>query len=48
MEQHKDDDLTITQRCIDHNIIPDKNKCIYAKHELDFLGLEIKAGQIIL
>jgi len=31
IEQHKDDVLAVTQRCIDHEIILDKNKCIYAK-----------------
>jgi len=36
------------QRCIDHGIILGKNKCIYAEQEIEFLGLEIKAGQIIL
>ena len=38
----------VTQRCIDHGIILGKNKCIYAKQEIEFLGLEIKAGQISL
>ena len=47
-EQHKDDILAITQRCIDHGIILGKNKCIYAKQEMEFFGLEIKVGQIIL
>jgi len=46
--QHKDDVLTVTQRCIDHGIILGKNKCIYAKQKIQFLGLEIKVGQIIL
>jgi len=40
--------LTVTQRCIDHGIILGKNKCVYTKQEVEFLGLEIKAGQIIL
>ena len=47
-EQHKDDVLAVTQRCIDHGIILGKNKCIYAEKEIEFLGLEIKVGQIIL
>jgi len=47
-EQHKNDVLAVTQRCIDHGIILRKNKCIYAEQEIEFLGLEIKAGQIIL
>ena len=37
-----------TQRCFDHGIILGKNKCIYAKQEIEFLGLETKVGQIIL
>jgi len=48
IEQHKDDVLAVTQRCIDYGIILDKNKCIYAEQEIEFLGLEIKVGQIIL
>jgi len=48
IEQHKDDVLAVTQRCIDHGIILGKNKWIYAEHEIKFLGLEIKVGQIIL
>ena len=48
IEQHKDDVLAVTQRCIGHGIILGKNKCIYAKQEIEFLGLEIKVGQIIL
>jgi len=48
IEQRKDDVLAITQKCIDHRIILDKNKCIYAGQEIEFLGLEIKVGQIIL
>ena len=48
IEQHKDDVLAITQRCIDHGIILGKNKCIYDEQEIEFLGLAIKAGQIIL
>jgi len=48
IEQHKNDVLTVIQRCIDHGIILEKNKCIYAEQEIEFLGLEIKAGQIIL
>ena len=48
IEQHKNDVLTVTQRCIDYSIILEKNKCVYAKQEIEFLGLEIKARQIIL
>ena len=48
IEQHKDDVLAVTQRCIDHGIILGKNKCIYAERDIKFLGLEINAGQIIL
>jgi len=48
IEQHKDDVLAVTQGCIDHGIILGKNKCIYAKQEIEFLRLEIKSGQIIL
>jgi len=48
IEQHKDDILAITQKCISHGIVLDKNKCIYAEQEIQFLYLEIKAGQIIL
>jgi len=48
IEQHKDDVLAVTQRCIDHGIILSKNKCIYAEQKIEFLGLEIKDGQIIL
>ena len=48
IEQHKDDVLAVTQRCIDHGIILGKNKCICAKQKIEFLGLEIKVGQIIL
>jgi len=48
IKRHKDDVLAVTQRCTDHGIILGKNKCIYAKQEIEFLGLEIKAGQIIL
>ena len=48
IEQYKDNVLTIIQRCIDHGIIVAKNKCIYAEQEIEFLGLEIKAWQIIL
>ena len=40
--------LAITQKCIDHGIILDKNKCNYTKQENEFLGLEINVGQIIL
>jgi len=47
-KQQKDDILAITHRCIHHGIIPAKNKCIYAEQEIEFLGLEIKARQIIL
>ena len=48
IEQHKNDVLVVTQRCIDYGIILGKNKCIYAEQEREFLGLEIKVGQIIL
>jgi len=48
IKQHKDDVLAVPQRCINHGIIFGKNKCIYAKQEIEFLALEIKAGQIIL
>ena len=48
IEQHQDDVLAAIQRCFDHGIILGKNKCIYAKQEIEFLGLEIKGGQIIL
>ena len=48
IEQHKDDVLAVTQRCIDHGIILGKNKCIYAEQEIEFLGLEIKAREIIM
>jgi len=48
IEQHKDDMLIIRQRCINHEIILSKNKCIYAAQEIEFLGLETKVGQIIL
>ena len=48
IEQHKDDVLAVTKRCIDHGIILGENKCIYAKQEIEFLGFEIKAEQIIL
>jgi len=48
IEQCTDDVLVVTQKCIDHGIILQKNKCIYAEQEIEFLRLEIKAGQIIL
>ena len=48
IEQHKDDVLAVTQRCINHGIIFVKNKCIYVEQEIEFLGLEIKVRQIIL
>ena len=48
IEHHKENVLAVTQRYIDHGIILGKNKCIYAEQEIEFLGLEIKAGQIIL
>ena len=48
IEQPKDDILAITQSCVDHGIILEKNKYIYAEQEIEFLGLEIKARQIIL
>ena len=44
IEQQKDDDMAIIQICIDHGIILGKNNCIYAKQEIEFLDLEIKAG----
>jgi len=31
IEQHKDDVLAVTQRCIDHCIVLGKNNCIYGK-----------------
>jgi len=31
IKEHKDDVLVVTQRCIDHDIILGKNKCIYAE-----------------
>ena len=37
MEQHKDDDLVVTQRYIDHGTILGKNKCIYVEQEMEFL-----------
>ena len=40
--------LAVMQRYIDNGIILGNNKCIYAKQEIEFLGLEIKAGKIIL
>ena len=48
IEQHKDNVLAVTQICIDHSIMLGKNKCIYAKQEIEFLSLEIKVRQIIL
>lgn len=48
IEQHKNDVRAVTQRCIDHAIILGKNKFIYAEQEIEFLGLEIRGGQIIL
>jgi len=48
IEQHKDDVFAINQRCIDNGIILGKKKCIYAEQEIEFLGLGIKVGQIIL
>jgi len=36
------------QRCIDNGIILGKNKRIYTKQEIEFLGLKIKVRQIIL
>jgi len=44
IKQHKDDVLIVTQICIDHGIILGKNKCTYAEHEIEFLGLKTKAG----
>ena len=48
LEQHKNDLKAVTQKCINHGIILGKDKCVFAKQEIEFLGLEIKAGQIIL
>ena len=48
IEQHKDDVLVVTRRCIQHGIILGKNKCIYVEQKIGFLGLEIKVGQIVL
>ena len=48
IEQHKDDVLTINQRCMDHDIVLLKNKCIYVEQEVEFLGFEIKAEESIL
>jgi len=31
IEQHKDDVSAVSQRCINHGIVLDKNKCIYAE-----------------
>ena len=45
IEQHKDDVLAVTQKCINHGIILGQNKCIYAKQEIEFLGLEIKLNK---
>ena len=42
IEQHKGDVLAVTQRCIDHDTIFDKNKRIYDEEEIEFSGLEIK------
>ena len=44
IEQHKDDILAVTQRCINRSIILGKKKCIYAEQKIKFLGLEIKVG----
>ena len=44
IEQHKNDVLSVIERCIDHGIILGKNKCIYAEQEIEFLGPEIKVG----
>ena len=43
IEQNKDDVLSAIQRCINHGIILGKNKCIYAKQAIEFLGVEIKS-----
>ena len=48
IEQHKNDVLAATQRCIDHGITFAKNKCIYVEQEIEFLCLEIKTRQTIL
>jgi len=47
IEQRKNDILVVTQRCINHVSLV-RNKCMYAKQEIEFLGLEIEVGQIIL
>ena len=35
IEQHKNDVLAVTQRCIDHGIILGKNKNIYVEQEIE-------------
>ena len=47
-KEHNDDVLTITQRCIIYDIVLRKKKSIYAKQEIEFLGPEVKLGQVIL
>jgi len=44
IEQHKDDALAVTQRCIDYSIILRKRQVLYARQKIEFLGLEIKVG----
>ena len=48
LEQHMHDLEAITQKCIDHGIILGQKKCIYAEQEIEFLGLKIKDGEIVL
>ena len=45
IKPHKDDVLAVTRIYIDHDIILDKNKCIYTEQEIKFLGPEIKVGK---
>jgi len=40
--------VVVTPKRIDHRIMLGKHECIYVEQELKFLGLEIKAAQIIL
>ena len=48
LEQHMHDLKAITQECVKHGIILGQKKCIYAEQEIEFLGLKIKTGQIVL
>ena len=48
LEQHMHDLKAITQECINHGIVLGQTKCIYAVPEIEFLGLKIKAGEIVL